>query len=290
MLSPEGFDMAWHQYHGHLVDRLNKLTAGTQPFSASIPLYRYLYRHTLLKKSPHAGTQYASTATHDLLLAHARQPQAASLFNHASMAWANHQFFSTLSPTPPKMSPILTSKIHDSFSSPASLRATFIATANAMFGPGFVWLVRNKLKNPHMMENELSLLTTYLAGSPLPGAHYRKQEVDRNTMMAAGSFGSTSLLGRKDKFAYGGADLDVLLGVNTWQHVWLRDWGIGGKKRFLEEWWEAIDWDVVESKLHSSMSGAKADYRRQNAGSVENNRNRDALTGVANVGRAKSRA
>lgn len=131
-----------------------------------------------------------------------------------------------------------------------------------------------------MMENELSLLTTYLAGSPLPGAHYRKQEVDQNTMMAAGSFGSTSLLGRKDKIAYGGADLDILLGVNTWQHVWLRDWGIGGKKRFLEEWWEAIDWDVVESKLHSATGGPKA----------ENNRNRNPLSGVGNVGKTKSRA
>lgn len=29
MLSPDAFDLAWHQYQGYLVDRLNKLTAGT---------------------------------------------------------------------------------------------------------------------------------------------------------------------------------------------------------------------------------------------------------------------
>ena len=71
-------------------------------------------------------------------------------------------------------------------------------------------------------------------------------------MMAAGSFGSTSLFpGEESKIAYGGADIDILLGVNTWQHVWLMDWGIGGKKAFLEGWWKAIDWDVVESNWQS---------------------------------------
>lgn len=108
--------------------------------------------------------------------------------------------------------------------------------------------------------------------------------------MVAGSFGQTSLFGRKEKIAYGGADLDVLLGVNTWQHVWLRDWGIGGKKQFLEEWWEAIDWDVVESRLFASVSGAKAEGRKQNLGNAENNRNRDQLSGLANVGRVRLRA
>ncbi|KAM0802700.1 Manganese/iron superoxide dismutase [Usnea florida] len=235
MLSSDGFDLAWHQYQGHVVDRLNRLTAGT-------PL--------------------ENSATKDIIVTHARQPQAASLFNHASMAWANHQFFSTLSPDPPKMSPLLTSKVNDSFSSPESLRDTFIATANAMFGPGFVWLVRHKHRNAYLMENELSILTTYLAGSPLPGAHYRRQEQDQNTMMAAGSFGSTSLFpGEESKLAYGGADIDILLGVNTWQHVWLMDWGIGGKKAYLEGWWKAINWDVVESNWQS-IREQKSDFKK----------------------------
>lgn len=132
-----------------------------------------------------------------------------------------------------------------------------------MFGPGFVWLVRHKYRSSP--EAELSILTTYLAGSPLPGAHYRKQEVDHNTMMAAGSFGTTSLLPGKDsKIAYGGADLDILLCVNTWQHVWLMDWGIGGKKQFLEAWWEAVDWNVVEERWHATTSEAIADRKKSN--------------------------
>lgn len=34
MLSKDGFDLAWTQYHGNLVDRLNKLTAGIPSFAS----------------------------------------------------------------------------------------------------------------------------------------------------------------------------------------------------------------------------------------------------------------
>ena len=123
-----------------------------------------------------------------------------------------------------------------------------IATANAMFGPGYVWLVRRRdipsLTANSSMQTPLALLTTYIAGSPLPGAHYRKQDLDTNTALRAGSHGPLSGLG--PKVAPGGANVEVMLGVNTWQHVWLRDYGFGGKKRYLENWWDCIDWKVVE--------------------------------------------
>jgi Fe-Mn family superoxide dismutase len=33
--------------------------------------------------------------------------------------------------------------------------------------------------------------------------------------------------------------------VNTWEHVWLQQYGIKGKRQFLEAWWDKIDWDIV---------------------------------------------
>ena len=96
-------------------------------------------------------------------------------------------------------------------------------------------------------------------------------------MMAAGSFGSTSLFpGNESKIAYGGADLDILLGVNTWQHVWLMDWGVGGKKEFLEGWWNAVDWDVVEFNMQSNTTSKEG-----SAGSRKSN----PLSRVGYVGR-----
>jgi Fe-Mn family superoxide dismutase len=49
--------------------------------------------------------------------------------------------------------------------------------------------------------------------------------------------------------APGAADVVPILCVNTWQHVWLRDWGVAGKEGFLEAWWRRINWEVVAQKL-----------------------------------------
>lgn len=97
-------------------------------------------------------------------------------------------------------------------------------------------------------------------------------------MMGAGSFGSSSLFSRKEsKLAYGGADIDILLGVNTWQHVWLMDWSIGGKRAFLEGWWNAIDWDVVERNWQNITS------KEESAG----NRISKPLSRLGDVGRRR---
>ncbi|MCJ1478032.1 hypothetical protein MMC13_006707 [Lambiella insularis] len=242
LLSREGYDIAWTQYHSYLVQKLNALTAGTTD------------EHSL---------------TRSIALKYARDPSKAALFNYASMACNNHLFFSTISPTLVPMSENFLKQINDSFSSLTSFRATFLATADALFGPGFVWLVR--LKPPvDSSTPPLAILTTYIAGSPFPGAHFRQQPVDmatsatnvipgqspqayvlsnvqRSAMGSAGRFGSESK--GAIKLAPGAQDLEVLMGVNTWEHVWLRDYGVGRKRQFLENWWERINWDLVERNM-----------------------------------------
>ena len=130
-----------------------------------------------------------------------------------------------------------------------------------MFGPGFTWLIK---RNPG---HQLSILNTYLAGSPFPGAHYRRQPLDaatnpsssiprvqppwadalnlsgRESNVRAGKFGPFAEHGQ---LAPGGVQLEPLMCVNTWQHCWLMNWGIAGKRGYLEAWWDSIDWGVVE--------------------------------------------
>lgn len=157
---------------------------------------------------------------------------------------------------------MLAEHIDGSFSSLDSFRSTFIATADAMFGPGYVWLVKRN-SGPAHGTRSLAILNTYIAGSPLPGAHYRKQPIDYSTLTtnvtkemnpsqylqlrelqrSAGSFGEYNPTAAQR--APGGVDLEVLLCVSTWEHTWLFDHGVDGKRRFLERWWEKIDWDVV---------------------------------------------
>ncbi|MCJ1387879.1 hypothetical protein MMC18_000722 [Xylographa bjoerkii] len=247
LLSTEGYDIAWTKYQGHLVAKLNALTA-------------------------HSSDEHALTKT--LAIKYARDPSKASLFNHASMAHNNFQFFSALSPTPTTPSAALLALIDKSFSSLPSFRTTFLATATALFGPGFVWLVRLTNSPTTGSAAPLAILTTYIAGSPYPGAHFRLQPLDMATTATnvtsgmnpqsfamnlpqppQGTAGTMGPYARGDKkLAPGGQDLEVLLGVNTWEHVWLRDYGVGGKRQFLEAWWERVDWGVVESNI-SSIDG-----------------------------------
>lgn len=173
------------------------------------------------------------------------------------MACNNHIFFSCLSPARTDPSPSFLSDIEDSFSSHDTLRTEMIETADAMFGPGFVWIVKDQ------EFGKMKMLCTYLAGSPLPLAHFRAQSIDMATFNTSvpnaqrfmnareptnptGSFGPHSRAGQADQHAPGGYNSHPILCVNTWEHAYLRDYGIGGKRAYLERWWDRIDWAVVE--------------------------------------------
>lgn len=191
------------------------------------------------------------------------------------MAHNNHFFFKNLSPDPQPMPADLRRDLERSFSSIETLRREFVATANAMFGPGFVWLV-------HTGPGDFAVLPTYLAGSPYPAAHWRRQDVDMNTTGARGSASSwlknTQGQGRdqvkgmpqkKEGAPPGGAaKITPLLCLNTWEHVWLRDYGVGlggegGKKAFAEAWWEAVDWESVAYTSRLSKPGEQQQQQQQ---------------------------
>ncbi|KAJ9133986.1 hypothetical protein NKR23_g10403 [Pleurostoma richardsiae] len=253
LLSAEGFDMAWTQHMTLMLEKLNALIAGTQ------------YEHRDNLKS--------------VILATAREPSLAPIFNHASMAHNNHIFFKNLSPAPVEIPSTLREGLEASFSSIDTLRREFVATASAMFGPGFVWLVKTGKGHATGSADNYRILATYLAGSPYPGAHWRRQATDMSTVGGATpdaqspveqyfrkqEVGATrpGLADDFKKTAPGGIDVIPLLCVNTWEHVWLRDYGLGvggygGKRAFVEAWWDTIDWDAVASAANISRPTFKA--------------------------------
>ncbi|KAH7328813.1 superoxide dismutase [Stachybotrys elegans] len=225
LMSPGGFALAWTDYMTLMVEKLNALTV---------------------------GTELEDKDTKTITLMTAREPNQAPIFNYASMAHNNHFFFQGISPTGTPMHAELRKALEKSFSSIETLRREFIITASAMFGPGFVWLVK-------VNHSEFRLLTTYLAGSPYAGAHWRAQSTDMNTIGNSGSaynyFKRQALGNRKanDELPPGGIDVEPLLCLSTWEHAWLPDWGVGiggrgGKTAFAESWWELIDWEKVTAR------------------------------------------
>ncbi len=225
-----------------------------------------------------AATDYEDRSLKNIILDTARVPSLAAVFNHASMAHNTDFFFKQLatasSAAPVPIPGLLQAAIDDNFGSVETLRREFAATAQAMFGPGFVWLVKaNGLPASGRGSDHLRLLTTYLAGSPYPGAHWRRQGVDMNTVgqeapagtpgeettdaarqwlssQAAAVTGSSSASTSGDRRPPGGIDVIPVLCLSTWEHVWLRDYGLGadgygGKTAYVEAWWNAIDWEAV---------------------------------------------
>jgi Fe-Mn family superoxide dismutase len=215
------------------------------------------------------GGEWENATVKDIAIKHARDPDAAPIFNYASMAHNNHFFFQCLSPVSVPMRKELERELMASFGSIETLRQEFIVTANAMFGPGFVWLVKEQ-------PAKYSILCTYLAGSPYPGAHYRRQATDMNTVDSnipeavaraarqspVNTVGSHGQLSQRHQIAPGGTDLIPVLCLNTWEHVYLRDYelgvfGKGGKREFVERWWDCIDWNVVADNANIRADNPK---------------------------------
>ena len=244
LFSPEGFNTAFSGYQQHLVDNLNDSTQ---------------------------GSKYANQDVKSLAIECARDPTQAYLFNLASMAFNNHFFFRGINTNPEVVSTPpsdLAVMIKRDFGSMDTLRSTFLATAEAMFGPGFVWLVQ---LNENAASNPLRILPTYIAGSPLSGAHYRRQSHDLNTHNAdsheqlkqVGSFGNHKGAAKGPKKPLGGTDVVPLLCVNTWEHAWLGDYGVNGKRDYLEAWWKKIDWDTVRQNATISSTQGEASNKFQ---------------------------
>ncbi|OAQ72184.1 superoxide dismutase [Pochonia chlamydosporia 170] len=228
LMSPGGFAIAWSDYMSLTVEKLNALTAGTE-------------------------LEDKDTKTISLLTA--REPSQAPIFNYASMAHNNHFFFQGISPAGTPMPETLRAELEACFSSIETLRREFIITASAMFGPGFVWLVK---AGP----SDFRVLPTYLAGSPYPGAHWRAQPTDMNTVGndgSAKSYFKNQVYGNRKRsgdLPPGGIELEPLLCLNTWEHAWLLDWGVGaggngGKIAYAEAWWNLIDWERVAHRAGS---------------------------------------
>lgn len=256
LLSPESFDIAYNTYQAHVLNKLNEYTAGT-PFE--------------------------NLTTQETLIATSREPHLAATFNYASMAHNNHFFFSGLALSGGEdksehMSEALTKELEMSFGSLDSLRREMMLTADAMFGPGFVWLVQQK-DGVGAQARPFKILTTYQAGSPYPGAHWRSQGVDMNNHGASGEggkvikgyFAQQNMANRREPIhgsnpagdraegsrysaPPGATQVVPLLCVNTWEHVWMWDYGVGGKIDFVSNWWNTINWGKVEAL---SMIGEK---------------------------------
>ena len=256
-MSPDGYKMAWRDYQSMLVIKLNDMTTGTVD---------------------------ESLTARELAIKYAHDSQNAALFNNASMAFNNHFFFHRLTSTPTEPSKSFMQDIAESFESMENLRTEMIETADAMFGNGFVWLMKDNA------QGMLRVLATYNAGSPLPEAHYRRQNRDMNTLYqhigadavetnrlntvqnTAGKFGHYSQPAGKALASTDALTGGPILCIGNWQHMYLRDYGVHGRRSYLSNWWDRIDWSMVEQS--GRMYGRESKFPGMLGGRLQRSMNR----------------
>jgi len=228
-----------------------------------------LYQEDLVKQinDKVTDTEYADKSPYQMHVEFSRQPEHADFYNVAAMAHFNHLWWESLSVEKKPVPDNLRRAIEDDYHSMDSLRDEMLEHADAMFGNGFVWLMKESPTGSGAFTagGKLRILCTYNAGSPYSEAYRMRQNRDMATGLdpaahrraqmtqvqnTVGSFGQFSQQAKAGNEPPNALQAMPLLGLNVWQHMWVPDYGILGKRHYLAAWWERIDWDVVEQRYN----------------------------------------
>ncbi|ODV73305.1 mitochondrial 37S ribosomal protein mS43 CYBJADRAFT_167892 [Cyberlindnera jadinii NRRL Y-1542] len=147
--------------------------------------------------------------------------------------------------------------ISQSFGSLLELKTLLLESANAINGDGFTWLVAveadslTKSKNPGFMYSSLAVLNTYNAGVPENNCRFGQLTnyslENKEQKLTQRVYPTVEEAQRKTEVI--GQTYHPLLCIDASPKVWLQDYGVFGKKEYLEQVWRCIDWDVVLSRL-----------------------------------------
>jgi superoxide dismutase, Fe-Mn family len=212
---------------------------------------------------PSAGTDLDNKSPLDVAIATARQADLATVFNLASQAHNNHFFFRNLSPVQTVMPARLAELVRRVFTTPENFKTEFTTTAASLFGSGWVWLVFDESR-------KLRILATYNAGTPYSDA-YRRQNVDLNTNADPARY-TTNF---QESFQIGRTGNQVnrvtyplpLLCCKVWEHAWIQDFGVDGKEKYLDAWWDSIDWNSVDAAIPEGSDITRSRLAFERAGS-----------------------
>lgn len=135
---------------------------------------------------------------------------------------------------------ILLRMIHRQFESEVSFRELFLTQAASTFSSGYTWLVHNN------QDQKLYLMNTYGWGVPplfstseLNAIRNMKKD---NSVPSGGSIANERL-----------DSVIPLLNVSVWQHAYLHDYGVFGKRKYLENFWNSINWKHVEQRYTAML-------------------------------------
>lgn len=154
--------------------------------------------------------------------------------------------------------------IVQSFGSIVEFRTLFLNTNLAIKGNGYTWLVARESVN--MMRNNntkiydsLFIVNTYNGGSPI--FHSRAGQVSSFAQQEAveqqeekpktSMVNIPTLQEAQNSHGVSQHEFKPLLAINGSPSAYLPDYGVFGKKLYLNNLWQSINWDLVEQRLPS---------------------------------------
>ena len=175
---------------------------------------------------------------------------------------------------------LLQDALESSFGSMVQFRTLLLNSNMAISGDGFTWLVARVYKPKiQTMNNQvigdvkydkLFVFNTYNAGSPFImnksnimnnlEKEYKRLEREKTQSSGSNSQSSVSksassyyneILSSEEikKIAFNDTTYVPLLAIDASPKFWLYDYGVFGKKEYLNRVWDSINWSVVESRL-----------------------------------------
>ena len=118
-------------------------------------------------------------------------------------------------------------------------REEFLLSADLMMGQGWVFLVERADK---------SLLILRCGNDGTPYHFSKNQSLDFNGAIDQASFNYFNLL--KQRAESGAKDFTLpILGINCWDFAYLEDYGVAGKADYLANFWDCINWNVVNKRI-----------------------------------------
>lgn len=188
------------------------------------------------------GTRHEGRSAFQLLLLTAKRTTDQHIFHYASQAHNNHMFFEQLTDkthaATTRPSRFLLERI-TGISSLDSLKREVVRLAESAEGQGWVFLVENPDKSFKIMKCN---------NDGTPYFHGKNQSLDLNGNIDPESFEQLTQL--KQRGENGELDFTLpVLAINFWDVAYLTDYGITGKREYLEKVFDCINWEVVNKRM-----------------------------------------
>ncbi|GME85528.1 unnamed protein product [Ambrosiozyma monospora] len=165
--------------------------------------------------------------------------------------------------------------IDTSFGSLEEFKTLFLSSAASIKGNGYTWLLHRFMKpgNGDMRADSkkyssLVILNTYNYGTPhefrsgqvssarkfreKKAALEKEEKGEPSTESDEKTLGIPTIEEAKDVYEPYATTFEPLLAVGVNPSFYVRDYGIYGKEKYLENVWNAIDWSVVEGRFSLS--------------------------------------